>query len=257
MAEERKEEFEVRHNPRFLRRSMSLASLQKEGRRKEFGREQKEKEAREHKERPEISRNPRPFRHSTTLIPWRREKRREELERGKKEKGAEEAATKAKETLKEKVLKSVQTKPRPTTPDICQAVGAMTRMPPLWLVLVAGSTLTNYPILRLSPLQKPAEAPGDWTLTKLMKRKKSNKRWAMGTMRGGERIFICPCFPRRSTFTGEVEARGEIMYPLRMVMRHVDPTEEAVEIGSGTNSQLCRRKRNFGPTLRWIVLRES
>ena len=116
MAEERKEEFEVRHNPRFLRRSMSLASLQKEGRRKEFGREQKEKEAREHKERPEISRNPRPFRHSTTLIPWRRKKRREELERGKKEKGAEETTTKAKETLKEKVLKSVQTKPRPTTP---------------------------------------------------------------------------------------------------------------------------------------------
>ena len=114
-VKERKEEFEVHRNPRF-RRSISLVLSRMEGRRKGFGREQKEKEAREHKEKPEVSRDPRPYRHSTTLIPWQREKRREELERGKKDKEAEEAATKAKETLEEKVLKSVQTKPRPTTP---------------------------------------------------------------------------------------------------------------------------------------------
>ena len=122
-ARERKEEFEVHHNPRFFRRSMSLVLLQKEGRRKEFGREQTEKEVKGHKEKSEVSRDPRPYRHSTTLIPWQRGKRREELERGKKE-GAEEAATKAKETLKEKVLKSVQTKSRPTTPGYSSGGGS-------------------------------------------------------------------------------------------------------------------------------------
>ena len=100
---------------------------------------------------------------------------------GKKKRGLKRLQRKRRRLLKRKCLSPFRPSPVQQLRDIRQAVGVMTRMPPLWLVLVAGSTLTNCLILRFSPLQKPAEAPGDWTLTKLLQVTDTTKVAKVGT----------------------------------------------------------------------------